>query len=164
MTAAIECRRQGHTVEIYESFPELKSLGDIISFGPNAGRIFTRWSDGKISRQLRALSINLTNHGFKIHKWTGEHIYTQPTPPQNPSAPMFNGHRGELHEIVFDYAKDELNIPIYLGQKISKYFENDEEAGIELEGGTRVAAGVVIGCDGVRSKARELVLGGISLA
>ena len=35
LTAAIECNRQGHDVEIYEAFPELKILGDIISFGPN---------------------------------------------------------------------------------------------------------------------------------
>lgn len=44
LTAAIECHRQGHEVEVYESFPELKPLGDIISFGPNGGRIFHRVS------------------------------------------------------------------------------------------------------------------------
>jgi hypothetical protein len=42
LTTAIECHRQGHSVEVYESFPELKSLGDIISFGNNGGRIFHR--------------------------------------------------------------------------------------------------------------------------
>lgn len=60
--AAIECHRQGHEVEIYESFRELKVLGDIISFGANAGRIFRRWfvpgTDGeRISDRLRPLSI-----------------------------------------------------------------------------------------------------------
>ncbi|KAL9109689.1 MAG: hypothetical protein Q9227_005727 [Pyrenula ochraceoflavens] len=159
LTAAIECHRQGHNVEIYESFPELKSLGDIISFGPNAGRIFTRWSDGKISERLRALSIDLRKHGFNIHKWTGELIINQPTPEPDPSAPVFNGHRGELHEVVYNYAKEELGIPIYLGQKILRYFEDEGKAGIVLDGDREVSADVVIGCDGVRSKARELVLG-----
>ena len=42
LCAAIECHRQGHDVEIFESFKELKVLGDIISFGANAGRIFRR--------------------------------------------------------------------------------------------------------------------------
>ena len=62
LCAAIECNRQGHEVEIYESFKELRVLGDIISFGANAGRIFRRWfipgTDGeRISDRLRPLSI-----------------------------------------------------------------------------------------------------------
>ncbi|KAJ5663598.1 hypothetical protein N7507_004329 [Penicillium longicatenatum] len=159
LTAAIECYRQGHSVEIYESFPELKSLGDIISFGPNAGRIFRRWSEGAITERLRALSINLENHGFKIHKWTGELMHTQPPHKYDPEAPVFNGHRGELHTVIFNYAKDDLGIPIHLGHKAVEYFEDESQAGIILENGNKVTADLVIGADGVRSKARELVLG-----
>ena len=83
----------------------------------------------------------------------------QKTPPQNPEAPVFNGHRGELHEVVFNYARHELGIPIHLGYRIKEYFENDNEAGVILENGERVTADAVVGSDGVRSKARELVLG-----
>jgi 2-polyprenyl-6-methoxyphenol hydroxylase-like FAD-dependent oxidoreductase len=117
---------------------ELKSLGDIISFGPNAGRIFRRWSNGSVADRMTPLSIHLENHGFKIHKWTGELVYTQPTPKPNPEAPVFNGHRGELHTVVFNYAKDELGIPIHLGQRVTKYFEDENQAGIELENGNKV--------------------------
>ena len=85
----------------------------------------------------------------------------QATPPQNPEAPFFNGHRGELHEVVFNYARDELGIPIHLGSRIKQYFENETEAGVEFEDGTKAVGDVVIGSDGVRSKARELVLGEI---
>ena len=161
LAAAIECHRQGHSVEIYENFPELKTLGDIISFGANAGRIFARWgTDREIARQLRAVSIDLTNYGFRIHKYdTGEVVFHQRSPPGTDDAPILNGHRGELHEIVFNYARNTLGIPIHLGQHVSQYFEDDEQAGIVLANGTRVTADLVIGADGVRSKARELVLG-----
>ncbi|KAG9228915.1 putative MAK1-like monooxygenase [Amylocarpus encephaloides] len=159
LTAAIECVRQGHSVVIYESFPELKSLGDIISFGSNGGRIFHRWANGSITAKMRAISIDLQNHGFKIRKFdTGEVIRHQLSPPRDLEAPTFNGHRGELHEIVFDHAK-ELGIPIELGKRVVRYFENEKEAGVELEGGEMVRADMVIGSDGVRSKARTLVLG-----
>ena len=87
----------------------------------------------------------------------------QKTPPQNPDAPVFNGHRGELHEVVFNYARDELGIPIYLGCRIKQYFETETEAGIVFEDGSKVTGDVVIGSDGVRSKARELVLGILSI-
>ncbi|CRG90486.1 hypothetical protein PISL3812_07530 [Talaromyces islandicus] len=160
LTAAIECHRQGHKVEIYESFPELKVLGDIISFGPNAGRIYRRWSNGKIADQMRSLSIDLRNYGFRIHKYdTGEIVTTQKTPEPDSETPVFNGHRGELHSIVFNYAKDELHIPIHLGHRVTQYWEDEDQAEIILDDGTKISADVVIGADGVRSKARELVLG-----
>jgi 2-polyprenyl-6-methoxyphenol hydroxylase-like FAD-dependent oxidoreductase len=139
LTAAIECHRQGHHVEIYESFSELKILGDIISFGSNAGRIFYHWSNGKVAAKMRAVSIDLSNYGFKIHKYdTGEVVAHQKTPQMDPTAPVFNGHRGELHEIVFEYARDELGIPIHLGKRVVQYFEGEGKAGIELESGEKV--------------------------
>ncbi|KAI0442929.1 hypothetical protein F4803DRAFT_561970 [Xylaria telfairii] len=167
--AAIECHRQGHDVEIYEAFPELKQLGDIISFGPNAGRIFYRWAGGEVVRRMRPLSIDLRKYGFNIHKYdTGEIVINQATPEYSVEAPNFNGHRGELHEVVFNYAKDDLGIPIHLGNKISTYFEDENESGIVLETGTKankelrtpkISADMVIAADGVRSKARKTVLG-----
>jgi len=162
LTAAVECHRQGHTPVIYEAFPELKTLGDIISFGPNAGRIFHRWHNGKITRLMRTLSIDLTSYGFNIHKYdTGEIVINQKSPPRDETAPVFNGHRGELHEVVFNYVRDELKIPIHLGCRTTGYYEDPARgvAGIILENGEKVEGDVVVGSDGVRSKARELVLG-----
>jgi 2-polyprenyl-6-methoxyphenol hydroxylase-like FAD-dependent oxidoreductase len=118
---------------------ELRVLGDIISFGPNAGRIYRRWSNGKIADQIRSLSIDLRNYGFRIHKYdTGEVVTTQKTPEPDPETPVFNGHRGELHSIVFNYAKDELGIPIHLGHRVTQYWEDEDQAGIILDDGTKV--------------------------
>lgn len=179
----MECRRQGHDVEVYEAFPALKVLGDIITFGSNAGRIFARWSDKAVTKKFRTIShdTHSSGHGFDIHKWdTGEVVFHQPPMPYNPEAPYFSGHRGELHEIVFNYAKDDLGIPIHLNSRIEKYYEDDNEAGIILDGGEKasppllpsevawivganqtqqVSGDIVIAADGVRSKAREIVLG-----
>lgn len=108
---------------------------------------------------MRKVSIDLTNYGFNIHKWdTGEIVLNQKTPPRDETAPNFNGHRGELHEIVFDYAR-EIGVEINLGHRVEQYWENDNEAGIVLEDGTKVTGDVVVASDGVRSKARTLVLG-----
>jgi 2-polyprenyl-6-methoxyphenol hydroxylase-like FAD-dependent oxidoreductase len=164
LCAAIECHQQGHNVEIFESFKELKVLGDIISFGANAGRIFRRWfipgtNGERISDRFDPLSIKLQNYGFNIHKYTGELVMNQKSPPRNHEAPVFNGHRGEFHSVLFNYVTDDLKILIRLGCRITKYFENESEAGITLDTGEDITADVVIAADGVRSKARELVLG-----
>ncbi|KAI1329520.1 FAD/NAD(P)-binding domain-containing protein [Xylariaceae sp. FL0255] len=158
--AAIECHRHGHDVEVYEAFSELKQLGDIISFGPNAGRIFYRWSGGEVVRKMKPLSIDLSEYGFNIHKYdTGEIVVNQKSPQAAKDAPIFNGHRAELHGIVFKYARDDLGIPIHLGQKILEYFEDENESGIELTDGQKRTADLVIAADGVRSRARKAVLG-----
>jgi 2-polyprenyl-6-methoxyphenol hydroxylase-like FAD-dependent oxidoreductase len=108
---------------------------------------------------MRKISIDLTDYGFNIHKWdTGEVVINQKTPPRDEKAPNFNGHRGELHEIVFNYAKS-VGVEINLGQRVEKYWEDEREAGIVLEDGTKVAGDLVVASDGVRSKARTLVLG-----
>ena len=157
LTAAIECYFQGHDLVVLENFPELKPLGDIISFGSNAGHIFHRWSDGYISRKFRPLCIE--SRYWDCRKYNGEKIMEQPTPPRIPDWPVFNGHRGELHMIVFYYARDVLGIPIRTGCKVVEYFEDLNGAGARLESGEKVTGDIVIGSDGVRSKARELVLG-----
>jgi len=162
LSAAIECHHQGHDVSVYESFAELKVLGDIITFGPNAGVLFRRWhykTGERVSDRMDPLTIKLEKHGFRIHKYTGEFVTCQRSPPRNVEAPMFNGHRGELHSVLFNYARDELDIPFHLGMRIKKYFEEPDHAGIMLDSGEKITADVVIGADGVRSKARELVLG-----
>lgn len=141
LAAAVECQRQGHDVEIYEAFPALKVLGDIITFGSNAGRIFARWSDGAVTEKFRPISYGTysSGRGFDIHKWdTGEVVFNQPPMPWNAEAPYFSGHRGELHEIVFNYARDDLGIPIHLGRRIEEYFEDEEKAGIILDNGEKV--------------------------
>lgn len=69
----------------------------------------------------------------------------------------YNGHRGEIHKIIFDYALSQ-GVEIRLGQQVSEYFENDREAGV-ISNGERIFGDVVFGADGVRSKARQLVLG-----
>lgn len=149
---------------MFESFKELKVLGDIISFGANAGRIFRKWfipgtNGRRISDLFDPLAIKLQHYGFNIHKYNGELVMNQKSPPPSLEAPVFNGHRGEFHNILFNYVKDDLGIPIHLGCRITKYLETESEAGITLDSGENKTADVVIGADGVRSKARELVLG-----
>jgi len=87
---------------------------------------------------MRALSIDLRNYGFNIRKYdTGKVVINQKAPPMDPEAPIFNGHRGELHEVLFKYAKS-LGIPINLGCRIEEYFEDDEKAGVILDSGEKV--------------------------
>ncbi|KAI0479707.1 putative monooxygenase [Xylaria cf. heliscus] len=155
LTAAIECHRKGHTVTLLEKFPELKLLGDIISFGPNSSRIFQRWPG--VAGQMDALSQRAD--GLVIKNWLGETLLKQTwTTEQNEFGIRFDGHRGEFHEVVYKHALA-IGVNVRLGARVEDYFENDDEAGVVLESGERITADVVLAAEGVRSRGRKIVLG-----
>ncbi|KAH8809011.1 putative monooxygenase [Xylogone sp. PMI_703] len=154
LTAAIECYWKGHSVLLLESFPELKILGDIISFAPNSGRIFQRWPG--IDAQLDPIIHK--SDGLEYRTYLGESFYRQHWDEEARAyGKAYNGHRGEIHEIVFQHALD-LGIDIRLGHRVEDYFETDTEAGV-IANGERFTGDVVIAADGVRSKGRTIVLG-----
>ena len=96
-----------------------------------------------------------------LHNSAGEVLTVQYIPELRFGHPSYNGHRGELHEALYYYAKA-LGVEIRLGQDVSEYWE-DEQSGLAgvITNGERLSADVVIGADGVRSRARTLVLVGL---
>ena len=154
LTAAIECHRKGHSVLLLESFPELKILGDIISFAPNSGRIFQRWPG--LDAQLDPIIHK--SDGLLIKTYRGDTLTKQTwSAEQSAYGKAYNGHRGEIHEIVYRHAL-EIGVDIRLGHKVEDYFEADGEAGV-IANGESFVGDVVLAADGVRSKGRTIVLG-----
>lgn len=154
LTAAIECKRKGHDPLILESFSSLKQLGDIISFGSNAGRIFRRWPG--VEQQLDPICH--TSDRLKYFDWQGDFIYEQIWGNEEENfGKRFNGHRGQIHGVLYQHALD-LGIEVRLGQKVTEYWQDENVAGVIVNGET-VTADVVLAADGVRSKARKAVLG-----
>lgn len=156
LTAAIECTRHNHAVTVLEAAPALKPLGDIISFGHNAGRIFQRWPGVEaaldpICHDSRALVFN---------RWDGAHLVTQvwDEDEDERKGKKFSGHRGEMHGVVWEHARG-LGVDVRLGRRVVGYFEDEREAGVVVEGGERFVGDVVLAADGVRSTARTIVLG-----
>lgn len=154
LTAAIECKRKGHDPLVLESVSELKILGDIISFGSNAGRIFKRWP----GVEAKLDPICHTSKSLKYFDWQGNFIYEQVWGSEEENfGKRFNGHRGEIHMILYEHALSQ-GIEIRLGQRVTEYFQTEATAGVMVNG-ERIEADVILAADGVRSKARKPVLG-----
>lgn len=160
LAAAIECDRKGHQVTIFEKVSELKPLGDIISFGQNAGRIFAKWPG--VMEQFDPI-IHKSNT-LTYHNWEGKFVTTQYFTEEKAAwGRKVNGHRAELHRILLDHAKAR-GIDVRLGSNVTDHFETDHEAGIEVStaaGGKKVkhTADVVLAAEGVKSRGRRIVLG-----
>lgn len=153
LTAAIECRVRGASVIVLESNKERRQLGDIISFGSNSGRIFKSWPG--VEEALDYICHH--SSGLDFRSFDDEFLCRQTWGAEAEWGKRFNGHRGEIHEIVWNHALS-VGVEIRLGSKVSEYFETDTAAGVVVNG-ERFSADVVLAGDGVRSTARTIVLG-----
>lgn len=71
----------------------------------------------------------------------------------------YNGHRGLLHEILFEHAKS-LGIEIRMGHQVVEYWEDEAnaKAGVKIQTGETFDADVIVAADGVKSLARKYVI------
>ena len=153
LTAAIECRKRGASVVLFESSPSRRQLGDIISFGSNSGRIFRSWPG--VEEQLDPICHH--SDGLVFKAFDDDFLCKQIWDAEANWGKRFNGHRGEIHEIVWNHAVD-IGVEIKLASKVQQYFETETEAGV-IVNGDKITAHVVLAGDGVRSLARTIVLG-----
>lgn len=93
-----------------------------------------------------------------MHNFDGELLAEQPLPQKLCGSNSYNGRRGEIHDVLLRYAK-RLGVDLRFGQRVENYWENAKcgRAGVIVQG-ERIAADIVVGADGARSRARELVL------
>lgn len=153
LTAAIECDRKGHSVTVFEKVTDLKPLGDIISFGQNASRIFLKWPG--VMEKMNPIIHKAEEISY--HSWEGDFVTTQSFASEREWGRRINGHRGELHRILYQHALDR-GIKVLLGQDVTDYFEEDTYAGV-VANGKRYTTDVVLAAEGVKSRGRRIVLG-----
>ena len=100
-----------------------------------------------------------TQHPFLVmHNFDGKVLAHQPLPQKLYGSNSYNGRRGEFHDVLLKYAQ-KIGVDVRLNQNVTEYWECDSEgkAGV-VANGERLTADVVVGADGIRSRARELVL------
>ncbi|KAF9736765.1 hypothetical protein PMIN03_004486 [Paraphaeosphaeria minitans] len=153
LTAAIECRKKGFSVILFEGNKSRRQLGDIISFGSNSGRIFRSWPG--LEKKLDPICHH--SDGLDFRTYDDEFLTRQIWDAEASWGKRFNGHRGEIHEVVWNHAID-VGVDIRLGCKVQEYFETETEAGV-IVNGERISGDAVLAGDGVRSLARTIVLG-----
>lgn len=96
---------------------------------------------------------------MEVHKYDGKYV-TEVDWARNEFEHdiTYAGHRGKLHSIILAHAKS-LVPDIRIGVGVTKYLENESQAGVVLSTGETLWADCVVAADGPRSIAREQVLG-----
>jgi 2-polyprenyl-6-methoxyphenol hydroxylase-like FAD-dependent oxidoreductase len=133
----------------------MPNIGDSIGIFPNAGRFFPRW--GVHDEMMSYCGIS---RGWKMIRYDGVVLGESRPPPgfQFPKdAPLYDCHRADMHRLLFETAA-RMGAKLHLGSRVEKYAEDYDGAEVTVNGRTW-RGDVVIGADGVKSRARMPVIG-----
>jgi 2-polyprenyl-6-methoxyphenol hydroxylase-like FAD-dependent oxidoreductase len=171
LSLALSLHRLGLACDVYETVPEVREIGVGITLLPHAMRELARLG---VQHELEAAGIeNLESVFFTRH---GQFIYREPRGRHaGYELPEVGIHRGKLHRILYDAARERLGAArIHLDHRCAGVEQGPSSVTIRFQRSTGaplppVEADVVVACDGVNSAVRkqfypneQLAFGGIN--
>lgn len=144
----------GFRVRLFERLSTFHRLGDSLGLGENALKLLKRWG---LHDQLVRIGNQAEN--MQIRRWKdGEILATQPLMDMA----GYIGHRGDYHQ-EFLRRVEECGVRVEMGRRVVGYLEEEghegRKVGVSFEDGELVRGNVVVACDGIKSLARQVVLG-----
>ncbi|KAF3064626.1 6-hydroxynicotinate 3-monooxygenase [Daldinia childiae] len=148
---ALALKHHGHDVVVYERLKAFRRLGDSLGLGENALKLLERWGGKSLYHKLTSIGNQAPD--MQIRRWHDGKILAQ-----QPLMDMagYIGHRGDYHEAFIQAVKD-AGIEIQMGREVVAY--DEFKPSVIFADGTEDTADLIVGADGIKSRARELVLG-----
>ncbi|KAG2121796.1 hypothetical protein BD769DRAFT_1650035 [Suillus cothurnatus] len=154
--AAAYCLAQaGHNITILEAASAIGEAGAGVQASPNVSRLLIRWGLGP---SLEELGVKIQALSFK--RWSNDEVVGW-TPfgdviNKEYGSPFYLLHRADLHHMLYEATEPHCTIRVN-----SRVVSVDpSKPSVTLASGEVVTADLLIGADGVKSVAREYVVGG----
>jgi len=158
LSFALGLKQRGIACQVYESAPEVRELGVGITLLPHAMREFIALG---LEDRLRAVAIeNEESVFFNRH---GQFIYREPRGRfAGYPFPELGIHRGKLHRILYEEARERLGVDSVLIDHHCTGIEQDENGVTAYFNQTSTGAerapvrgGIAVACDGINSVVRK---------
>ncbi|EOD44484.1 putative monooxygenase fad-binding protein [Neofusicoccum parvum UCRNP2] len=164
LTAAIECIRKGHNVQVLERNASINTAGDMYFMGLSATKFFKHWP--AMAKEYDDISLH--NAWIETFKHSGaqmiaplkvsERLKAQGLDPNTPPGTF---QMRPLVYKMFVHQVEQLGVRVQFGRRVVEYWEDEArgKAGVVTDRGERFEADVVIAADGVGSKSQKIVGG-----
>lgn len=153
--AAALLNKAGFRVDVFEQAPEFVRLGAGIHVGPNVMKVFRTLG---LEDRLAVIGSH-PDHWFSRDGLTGDYlsrIRLGDFARRVYGAPYITIHRGDLHaEQIAILPSDRL----HFDHGLTDLQDRDDHVLLTFSNGRQIAAGLVIGADGINSMIREKLLG-----
>ena len=149
LCAALALRREGFEPEVFEQAPALLEVGAAIAVWPNAMRVLLRLGVGEAVRASGGL--------LEDARWLdrGGRLYKQFSLPDGAVTGVAL-HRADLQGALLRALPPE---SVHLGKTFESYELAGDEVRVRFAGGETIVCDVLVGADGLHSRAREQLLG-----
>ena len=155
LTAAIALARKDFDVAVYEQAPSITQVGASLQLGPNALRLL-----GELGLLPELRRIGVLPGSVDFVRWDdGSLLHRTPLGPameEHFGAPQLDFFRPDLHRVLVAAMPPDA---LRLGARVVGVAGDTSGAAVELAGGTRVHADVVVAADGIRSPIRQQLAG-----
>lgn len=157
LACAIQCRLAGHTVHILEQAKAIGEVGAGIQIPPQTSRIFQSWG---IFDDMKKYCV--TPSRFVLRRWQdGDVLSTTPVNDEGYAkdtygSPYWVAHRADFHRVLAKKAKD-IGVTMQLDAFVDALENMDTAPVAVLSNGSRVDADLIIACDGIKSRTREIL-------
>lgn len=155
LATALALRRVGIGADVFEMAPELREVGAGIQIGPNTVRLLQRFGLGERLREVAVCPEVV----WEYRRWDDGSVLFQQTFGDKDAA-VFGAsyyviHRADLLDLLAEAVPDG---DVHLGRRLTGVAQDGEGVELSFEDGSREYADLVVGCDGIRSTVRDVVV------
>jgi salicylate hydroxylase len=155
LTAALALLQAGFDVRVYEQAHTLPMTGAGIQLAPNCTRVLAR-----LGLLPKLAGVAVRPGAFEFRRWDDGRLLSQ-TPLGDSveatyGAPYLHAHRGDLAAVLADAVPADR---IELGRRCVDVVHRGEHPEVVFADGSRAAADVVVGADGIHSAVRQALSG-----
>jgi len=155
LTAAIALRQQGIEAIVLEQAAEMSEIGAGIQIASNAVIVLRQLG---LEGRIDSVAVKPQTYDYRDLQ-TGRRVFQAilgDTAAQHYGAPMYNIHRADLINILYDALPREC---IRLGAQCTGISQTADSASVHLKSGEVLTGDVVVGCDGIHSVVRRHLRG-----
>ncbi|MBR0795085.1 alpha/beta hydrolase fold domain-containing protein [Bradyrhizobium jicamae] len=155
LTTAIALRHHGIDALVLEQAEVLSEIGAGIQIASNAAIVLRELG---LEAAMQAVGVKPQSYDYRdLH--TGRMLYQAPLGDEAArryGAPMYNVHRADLVQLLFDAVPAEAK---RLGARCTAISQTDDAVEVRLATGETLQADALIGCDGIHSVVRQHLRG-----
>ena len=158
--AALACvrARPELRVQLIEQAPLFSEVGAGIQLGPNAVRVLHDWGLERALAECAAFPEELLVRDAGSGERLGR-LALGARARERYGQPYATIHRADLHSMLLDAVEDHASVSCHLNQQLTGMKTQGEVVRLDTSGDMSLTADAVLGCDGLWSRTREMLLG-----
>lgn len=160
LTAALALARRGSQVTVYEQARELGEIGAGLHLSPNGLKVLRALGLEPAVAAVAGRPRSIVTRHFASGAPNFENAFDDAFEARY-GAPFYSLHRADLLAVLADAVTAEPEVEVTLNARAVRVDEDHGRATVVFEDGNRAAADVVVAADGIHSRVRATMHGGI---